>query len=66
MKIPRSGGCEDLISEGEKFVFNAFGYFEPMKRVLDRSDVTAFRSFNNNNTGKRVLDLLEAGDLRLT
>jgi len=26
--------------------------------------VTAFRSFNNN-TGKRVLDLLEAGDLRL-
>jgi len=28
------------------------------------SDVTAFRSFNNN-TGKRVLDLLEAGDLRL-
>jgi len=39
-------------------------YFEPMKRVYDRSDVTAFRSFNNN-TGKRVLDLLEAGDLRL-
>jgi len=30
-----------------------------MKRVQDRSDVTAFRSFNNN-TGKRVLDLLEA------
>ena len=30
----------------------------------DRSDVTAFRSFNNN-TGKRVLDLLEAGDLIL-
>jgi len=27
-------------------------------------DVTAFRSFNNN-TGKRVLDLLEVGDLRL-
>jgi len=26
--------------------------------------VTAFRSFNNN-TGKRVLNLLEAGDLRL-
>jgi len=26
--------------------------------------VTAFRSFNNN-TCKRVLDLLEAGDLRL-
>jgi len=26
--------------------------------------VTAFGSFNNN-TGKRVLDLLEAGDLRL-
>ena len=26
--------------------------------------MTAFRSFNNN-TGKRVLDLLEAGDLRL-
>jgi len=25
--------------------------------------VTAFMSFNNN-TGKRVLDLLEAGDLR--
>ena len=25
--------------------------------------MTAFRSFNNN-TGKRVLDLLEAGDLR--
>ena len=28
------------------------------------SDVTAFTSFNNN-TSKRVLDLLEAGDLRL-
>jgi len=26
--------------------------------------VTAFRTFNNN-TGKRVLDLLEAGDMRL-
>jgi len=26
-----------------------------MKRVYDRSDVTAFRSVNNN-TGKRVLD----------
>ena len=26
--------------------------------------MTAFRSLNNN-TGKRVLDLLEAGDLRL-
>ena len=26
--------------------------------------MTAFRNFNNN-TGKRVLDLLEAGDLRL-
>ena len=26
--------------------------------------MTAFGSFNNN-TGKRVLDLLEAGDLRL-
>jgi len=35
-----------------------------MKRAY-RSDVTAFRSFNNS-TGKRVLDLLEAGDLRLT
>jgi len=32
--------------------------------VYDRSDVTAFRSFNNSK-GKRVLDLLEAGDLRL-
>jgi len=28
------------------------------------SDVTAFRSFNNK-TGKRVLNLVEAGDLRL-
>ena len=35
-----------------------------MKRVQDRSDVTGFGSFNNN-TGKRVLDLLVAGDLRL-
>ena len=57
MKIRRLGGCEDLISEREEFVSNAFGYFEPMKRVYDRSDVTAFRSLNNN-TGKRVLDLL--------
>jgi len=30
MKIRRLGGCDDLIGE---FVFNAFGYFEPMKRV---------------------------------
>ena len=64
MKIRRLGGYEDLISEREEFVFNAFSYFEAMKRVYDRSDVTAFGSFNNN-TGKRVLDLLEAGDLRL-
>ena len=45
-------------------VFNAFGYFEPVKRVQDRSDVIAFRSFNNS-AGRRILDLLEAGDLRL-
>ena len=33
MKIRRLGGCGDLISEWEEFVFNAFGYFEPTKRV---------------------------------
>jgi len=33
MKIRKLGGCEDLISELQEFVFNAFGYFEPMKRV---------------------------------
>jgi len=33
MKIRRLGGCEDFVSEWEESVFNAFGYFEPMKRA---------------------------------
>ena len=35
-----------------------------MQRPKDGSDVTGFRSFDNS-TSKRVLDLLEPGDLRL-
>ena len=35
-----------------------------MQRPKDRSDVTGFGSFDNS-TCKRVLDLLEPGDLRL-
>ena len=35
-----------------------------MQRPKDGSDVTGFRSFDNS-TCKRVLDLLEPGDLRL-
>ena len=35
-----------------------------MQRTEDRSDVTGFGSFDNS-TCKRVLDLLEPGDLRL-
>ena len=35
-----------------------------MKRAQDGSDVTGFGSFDNS-TSERVLDLLEAGYLRL-
>ena len=35
-----------------------------MKRVQDGSDMTGFGSFDSS-TSKRVLDLLEAGYLRL-
>ena len=35
-----------------------------MQRPKDGSDVTGFGSFNNS-TCKRVVDLLEPGDLRL-
>ena len=62
--IWRMGGCEDFVSEWKEFVFDAFSYSEPVKRAY-RSDVTGFRSFNNC-TGKRVPNLLEAGNLRLS
>jgi len=39
-------------------------YLEPVNRPKDGSDVTLFGSFENS-TCKRVLDLLEPGDLRL-
>ena len=39
-------------------------YSEPVKRAQDGSDVTSFGSFDNS-TSKGVLDLLEAGYLRL-
>ena len=45
-------------------MFNAFSYFEPVKRAQDGSDVTDFGSFDNI-ASKRVLDLLEASYLRL-
>ena len=48
----------------EEFVFDAFGYFAPVKRAKDRSDVTRFRSVNNS-MGKTVLNRLEVGNLRL-
>ena len=46
-----------------EFVTDAFGYFEPVKRAYDRSYMTGFSSVNNS-MGKRVLNLLEAGNLR--
>jgi len=33
VEIRRLGGCDDFVSESKAFVFNAFGYFEPMKRA---------------------------------
>jgi len=45
-------------------LFNALGYFKPVQRPQDGSDVTGFESFDNS-TCKRVLDLLELGALRL-
>ena len=39
-------------------------YLLPVRRPKNGSDVTGFGSFDNS-TGKRVLDLLEPGDLRL-
>ena len=47
-----------------EFVFNAFSYFEPVKRAQDGSNVTGFGSFDNS-TSERVLDLLEESNLRL-
>ena len=41
-----------------------FSYFEPVKRAKDESGMTGFRSFDNGMC-ERVLDLLEAGYLRL-
>jgi len=38
--------------------------FEPLKRAQHQSDMRRFRSFNNS-TRKTVLNLLEAGNLRL-
>jgi len=52
--------CEDFgISKCEGFVSDAFSYFEPAKRACDRSDMTGF----SRSTCKRVLNLLEAGNL---
>jgi len=31
VELWRFVGCEDFVSEGKEFVFNAFGYFEPAK-----------------------------------
>jgi len=33
MQIWRLGDCEDFVSEREEFVFDAFDYFEPVKRA---------------------------------
>ena len=33
MQIWRLGDCEDFVSEWEEFAFDAFGYFEPVKRA---------------------------------
>jgi len=32
VQIWRMGGYEDFVSEREEFVFDTFGYFEPVKR----------------------------------
>jgi len=41
-----------------------FSYFKPVVRAKDGSDMIGFRSFDNS-TCERVLDMLEAGYLRL-
>jgi len=33
MQIWRLDGCEDFVSDSEEFVFDVFGYFEPVKSV---------------------------------
>jgi len=48
----------------QEFVFDAFSYFEPVRRAYDRSDMIGFRSLNNN-TCKKVVNLLKEGYLRL-
>ena len=61
MQIRRLGGCKNFVGKWLQFVFNAFSYFEPAKRG---SDVTGFGSFGNS-TSDTILDLLDAGYLRL-
>ena len=62
MQIRWLGGCKNFVGKWQEFVFNAFSYFEPVKRAQDGSDVTGFGSFDNS-TSERVQDLLEAGYL---
>jgi len=61
----RKTGPRPQVTENfREVVFEAFSYFEPMETAKDGSGMPGFRIFNNS-TCDRVLDLLEAGYMRL-
>jgi len=64
MQIRRLGSGQNFICKGQDLVFDAFSYSEPVEGVKDRGDVTELRGLDNS-TCKRILNLLEAGYLRL-
>ena len=41
-------GIEKFEGEIENFIFNTFIYFKPVNRLENRSGVSEFRSFNND------------------
>ena len=55
---------DDRVASRQELVFNAFNYLYPVQRPKGGSDVTGFGSFDNSMC-KRLLDLLEPGDLTL-
>jgi len=56
--------CKNSVCNWQEFAFDASSCFEPMDRARDSSGMTGFRNLDNS-TWKRVLDLLDAGYLRL-
>jgi len=51
-------GVKKFKGKRENFIFNMFIYFEPMKKLKNRSRMTKFTS-SDDSTGKRVLDVLK-------